>query len=69
MSDQYEINEKDIESTINWLNINDPENATREQAIAMLHDLQSGFHQMSHSNPGLLVKLKKDLDFNSPVKD
>jgi len=61
MDKPYEENEKDIESVMRWLAINDPENATREDAIAMLHDLQSGFHQMSHSNPDLLIKLKAEL--------
>lgn len=58
MEKHYEINEKDIESTINWLKINDPENANREQAIAMLEDLQAGFHKMSHNSPELLDQLQ-----------
>jgi hypothetical protein len=61
MDKPYEANEKDIESVMRWLTINDPERATREDAMAMLHDLQSGFHQMSHSNPELLMKLQVDL--------
>lgn len=62
MDKLYEANEKDIESVMRWLAINDPENATREDAITMLHDLQSGFHQMSHGNPELLMKLKAELE-------
>jgi len=61
MDKPYEANEKDIESVMRWLAINDPENATRDDAVAMLHDLRSGFHQMSHSNPELLMKLKAEL--------
>ena len=64
MNKPYEENEKDIESVMRWLAINDPERATREDAIAMLHDLQSGFHQMSHSNPELLMKLRAELGDN-----
>ena len=58
MAKHYEINEKDIESTLNWLKINDPENANREKAIAMLQDLQAVFHQMSHNSPDLLDQLQ-----------
>ena len=61
MDKPYEINEKDVETVMRWLVINDPEHATQEDAIAMLQDLQSGFHQMSHSNPELLIKLKQEL--------
>jgi hypothetical protein len=67
MEKRYEINEKDVESTINWLKINDPENANREKAIAMLEDLQAGFHQMSHNNPDLLSGLGKELDSSEPT--
>jgi len=65
MDKPYEENEKDIESVMRWLAINDPERATREDAIAMLHDLQSGFHQMSHSNPELLMNLRAELKGDS----
>jgi len=64
MDRPYEENEKDIESVMRWLAINDPEHATRDDAIAMLHDLKNGFHQMSHSNPELLMKLKVELSNN-----
>ena len=66
MADNYEINEKDIESVIRWLKIHDPARATREDAIAMLQDLQTGFHRMSHSSPELLLKLKQELDGDKP---
>lgn len=64
MDKPYEINEKDIESTLRWFKVNDPENATRDQAIALLNDLKSGFHGMAHNNPELLAKLKQELDGN-----
>lgn len=61
MEKPYEINDKDIDSVIRWLKINDPERADRENAIGMLQDLHTGFHQMSDSNPELLKKLQADL--------
>lgn len=62
MDKPYEINEKDIESTLRWLKVNDPKNATREQAEALLKDLKEGFHSMAHNNPDLLNQLKQELD-------
>jgi hypothetical protein len=62
MAKKYEINDQDIESVINFLKINDPENATREKAIELLQDLQRGFHGIAHDNPDLLLKLQKELD-------
>lgn len=62
MTKKYEINDKDIESVIQFLKINNPEDYTREKAISLLEDLQRGFHGMAHNNPELLVKLQKELD-------
>lgn len=59
---EQEFEEKDIEGVIRWLKINDPENATRDDAIAMLQDLRAGFHQMSHNNTELLMKLREELE-------
>ena len=53
----YEINEKDIDSVINYLKINDPENATPEKAIAFLEEMQSGLHMLEHTNPELLDRI------------
>ncbi len=64
MDKPYEIDEKDIESTLRWLKVNDPENATREQAEALLKDLKAGLHSMAHNNPDLLNELKEELDSN-----
>jgi hypothetical protein len=64
MDKPYEITEKDIESALRWLKVNDPENATREQAEALLKDLKAGFHSMAHNNPDLLNQLKQELDSN-----
>lgn len=62
MNEPYKPNEKDIESVIRWLKVNDPQNANRETAIALLKDLKAGFHSMAHNNPDLLMKLKDELD-------
>ena len=57
MAKDYEINENDIDSVIRYLKVHDPDHATPEKAIAMLEDLQSFFHKISHENPELLKKL------------
>jgi hypothetical protein len=64
MEEPYKINEKDIESALRWLKVNDPENATREQAEGLLKDLKAGFHGMAHNNPERLNELKRQLDAN-----
>lgn len=64
MAENYELNEKDIDSVIRYLEIHDPENATRERAIDLLEDLQAGVHKMAHTNPELLEKLQKELEEN-----
>lgn len=47
----YELNEKDIDSVINWLKINRPEYAYPEFAIDMLEELYASVHTMSHEEP------------------
>lgn len=69
MDKPYEISEKDIESALRWLKVNDPENATREQAEALLKDLKAGFHSMAHNNPDLLNQLKQELDSDKQQKE
>lgn len=64
MAKNYEINEKDIEVALRYLKYHDSENATRENAIALLHDLKSSFHSMAHDNPDLLLKLQEEIDSN-----
>jgi hypothetical protein len=60
--EEYEINEKDIESVIRWLTINDPQHADRETAISLLQEMKAGFHGMAHNNPELLEKLRHELE-------
>ena len=57
----YELNEKDIESTIRFLKTIDPEHATPEMAIEILEHLQMTFHTMSHDDPELLEKIYWEL--------
>ena len=51
MSDKYKISDEDIEVALRYLKLNESTDATREQAIALLEDLRSGFHGMAHHNP------------------
>ncbi len=44
----YELNEADINKTINYLKLVDPEYATPENAIAFLEYYQSVFHELGH---------------------
>ena len=58
---KYKINEKDIDSVLQFLKRTDPTNATLEMAIALLEHLQSKFHELSHTDPEALVKIYEDL--------
>lgn len=58
--DDYELNEKDIDSTINWLKIVDAENANPETAIDFLIYLRTVVHQEWHDNPKGLEKFYSD---------
>jgi len=55
--DDYELNEQDIDSTINWLKLTDPENANSETAIDFLIYLRTVVHQEWHENPEEMHKL------------
>jgi hypothetical protein len=61
MAKRYELNEKDIDSVLNFLKLTDPEHATPEMAIAVLEHMQSSFHTMSHEDPELLGKIYTDI--------
>lgn len=64
MTDQYELNEKDIESVIRYLKIYDPENATPEKAIAKIEEAMASAHALNHSNPEVLEQLLEELKKN-----
>lgn len=57
MNNGYELNEKDIDSTLNFLRIYDSENATPEKAIDFLEYLHAGVHKMGHESPDKLEEL------------
>lgn len=58
--EDYEINEKDIDSVLNYLKIFDPANATPENAIDFLEWLRTGVHEIAHSNPEKLEEMYKE---------
>jgi hypothetical protein len=61
MPKPYELNEKDIDSALRFLEIFDPENATPEMAIELLEEMQAGIHTMSHENPDLMEQTYVEL--------
>ena len=58
---EYQLNEKDIESVIRYLKTIDPENATPEMAIAILEHLKTTYHTMNHEDPEMLKKILEEL--------
>ena len=58
---EYQLNEKDIESVIRYLKTIDPENATPEMAIAILEHLKTTYHTMNHEDPETLKKIFEEL--------
>lgn len=60
LPEDYELNEKDIDSTINWLKIVDPKNANPEHAIDFLVYQRTVIHQQWHDNPKDLEKFYKE---------
>lgn len=61
----YKINEKDIDSVLEFLKQEHPENATPEKAIEILETMQAKFHEMAHTDPDLLEKIYEDLKNNA----
>ena len=63
--EDYELNEKDIDSMLNYLQIFDPKHATPENAIAFLEYLRVGLHQKAHNSTDTeLRKLYEDFSSN-----
>ena len=56
MSD-YQITEKDVESTLNYLRIFHPEKAKREYAVELLEYLKAGYHRLALTKPEALEEL------------
>ncbi len=57
---KYKINEKDIDSVLNFLKIKDPKHATPEMAIALLEYFQATFHTMRHENLDQLTEIYEE---------
>jgi hypothetical protein len=62
MAKRYEISDEDIDTALRYLELHDPENASRGTALAMLEDLQAGFHGLAHTDPERFNKLRAKLD-------
>lgn len=61
MSNGYQLNEKDIEGTIRFLQTIDPEKATPEMAIALLEHFKGAFHELAHTDPKKLEEILENL--------
>jgi hypothetical protein len=61
MAKGYEINEKDIKGTINFLKHTDPEHATPEMAIELLEYLQKNAHTLAHTDLNKLTEIYNEL--------
>ena len=69
MTKGYQINEKDIDAVLRFLQINDPENATPEMAIALLEELHTGVHELAHTDPEKLKELLNELKKKKKLKN
>lgn len=67
--DERKITEDKIEVALRYLKYHDPENATREKAVALLTDLRDGYHSKAHTNPVELLELQKQLDESKKNED
>jgi predicted solute-binding protein len=64
----YQLNEKDIESVLNFLKLTDPENATPETAIDLLEYYKATFHNLAHEDLGKLKEVYKKLKKEKKLK-
>lgn len=62
MAKAYEINEKDIDSIMNYIKTIVPENPTPEMTVACLERLQVSVYIMAHDNPMLLENIYQGLN-------
>lgn len=69
MADEYKISKEDIKSALLYLKHFDSENATEENAKALLEDLKTGYHGLNLHDPERLKELKKQLDKNRLSSD
>ncbi len=68
-SEPFNSSEQDIQSAMLYKKHFDPEHATREEAIAMLEDMDSDFHRMAHDNPEKLLELQQKVDKKAGQSD
>ncbi len=61
MNGGYKLNEKDIDSVLEYLKREDPENATPEMAIELLEHYKAKFHELAHDDPEKLKEIYEDL--------
>lgn len=64
----YQINQKDIDSVVNFLKITDPENATPEVAIQLLEHFKATFHELAHENLDGLQELYEKLKREQKIR-
>ena len=48
--EDYQINEKDINTVIHYLKIHDPKNADRDYAIQLLESMQGLANEIAHTD-------------------
>lgn len=58
----YQINEKDIDTVLGILRRTDPDHATPEKAIELLESIQAGVHSIAEGNPQMLETLLKEIE-------
>lgn len=61
MSGGYKLNEKDIDSVLEYLKREDPENATPEMAVELLEHYKAKFHELAHTDPDKLKEIYEEL--------
>ncbi len=60
MSNGYQINEKDIDTVLNYLKTHDPENATPDMAMALLEFYKIKFHELAHTDLSKLEEIYEE---------
>jgi hypothetical protein len=59
MHNDYQINEKDIQAIVRYLEIHDPENADRGYAIQLIESMQGFGSELARSDEGLAEAIRK----------
>ena len=64
MASDYEINEKDIDSVLNFLRLTDPAHATPAVAIALLEYMKDAVHSIALEDPDVLQRMYEEMKAN-----